>query len=101
MDSLRDLAGRLDEAGGTLAGVARELAYAGPPETAFGVDAPGRLGEVGRALHEQWVAATDSRAREATTTADRLAATAAALRVAATGYADTDDAARRRHDGEA
>ncbi|MFC6018619.1 hypothetical protein ACFP2T_20715 [Plantactinospora solaniradicis] len=101
MNGLRDLAGRLDSAGGNLADLARRLPYSGPGESAFHADGPGRLGEVGRALHRQWVTALDNRARELAATAERLTDTAAALRVAAREYADTDDAARRRHSGEA
>lgn len=97
MDGLRDIAGRLDSAGGALAELARRLPYAEPAGSAFNADGPGRLGEVGRALHRQWLTALDNRARELTTTAERLADTAVALRAAAGEYADTDDAARRRH----
>lgn len=101
MDSLRKLADRLDDAGGDLAELARRLPYVGPGERAFAVDGPGRLGEVGRALHRQWLVALDNRTRELTGAAERLADTAAALRTAETEYADRDDTVRRRHAGEA
>lgn len=99
MDALRDLAARLDSAGGNFADLARRLPYSGPGQSAFHADGPGRLGEIGRALHRQWVTALDNRARELAATAERLTDTAVALRVAAREYADTDDAARRRHLG--
>jgi len=97
VDSLRDLAGRLDEAAATLTAAAGTVAAVGPAGSAFGVDGPGRLGELGRALHGQWAAATDARAREAARAAGLLAETATTLRTTAESYADTDDAARRRH----
>lgn len=96
MDSLYAVAGRLDEAAATLTDAARTVTVLGPPGRAFGVDGPGRLGELGRALHRQWIAAADARAREAVAAAARLADIAATLRVAAASYADTDVAARRR-----
>lgn len=98
MESLRDLAGRLDNASGTLADLARRMPYGGPGEYAFHADGPGRLGEVGRALHRQWLAALDHRTRELAATAERLTDTAAAVRIAATEYADSDDTAQHRHD---
>lgn len=100
MDSPRDVAGRLDEAAANLSTAAATVAAVGPGERAFGVDGPGRLGELGRALHGQWLAATDARVREASGAASLLAETAGALRAAAGAYADVDDAARRRHPEE-
>ncbi|GAA3759940.1 hypothetical protein GCM10022225_51810 [Plantactinospora mayteni] len=101
MDGLRDLAGRLDTAGGSLADLARRLPYAGPDGSAFAADEPGRLGEVGGILHRQWSTALDNRARELLATAERLTDTGTALRVAATGYADSDAAAYHRRPEEA
>jgi hypothetical protein len=101
VDSLRALAGRLDEAAATLTAAAHTVAVAGPPYPAFPVDAPGRLADLGHALHEQWAAATEARAREAAALAVRLTDAAATLRLVAANYADTDDAARRRHPEEA
>jgi hypothetical protein len=97
VDTLRKLAGRLDEAAATVTAVAHQVEAAGPPHPAFGADGPGWPGELGRALHEQWLAATGARAREAAATAARLADVATAVHVAATGYAETDHAARHRH----
>ncbi len=96
MESLRALAARLDEASATLAAVAHAATVAGPAPTAFGADGPGRPGDLGRALHRQWVTATDNRAREARAAAARFAAAASAIRDAADRYADTDAAARHR-----
>ncbi|MEQ4303809.1 hypothetical protein ABNF97_20920 [Plantactinospora sp. B6F1] len=101
MDGLRDLAGRLDVTGGSLADLARRLRYAGPDEAAFGADGPGRLGEVGGILHRQWSAALDNRARELLATAERLADTGTALRIAEAAYADSDAAAHHRRPEEA
>ncbi|KAB1161006.1 hypothetical protein AB0B83_03260 [Micromonospora sp. NPDC049060] len=101
MESLRALAARLDEASETMTAVSRTVTAGDPAQAAFGVDAPGRPGEIGRALHRQWTAATGDRAREAHVAAQRLAAAAAAVRAAADHYADVDRAARHRLTGEA
>ncbi|MFV2101921.1 hypothetical protein [Micromonospora sp. LOL_024] len=100
MDSLRALAGRLDEASATLTALSRSVTASDPAQVAFGTDAPGLPGEIGRALHRQWVAATGDRAREAHSAAAQLAAVAAALREAADRYSDTDTVASRRLIGE-
>ncbi|PZG07225.1 hypothetical protein C1I95_31335 [Micromonospora craterilacus] len=101
MDSLRALASRLDEASATLTALSRSVAAGDPAQVAFGADAPGRPGEIGRALHRQWVAATGDRAREAYAAAAHLASAAAALRQAADQYTDTDSVVSRRLVGEA
>ncbi|MFI7518995.1 hypothetical protein [Micromonospora globbae] len=101
MDALRALAARLDEAAATLTTLSHTVTANDPPQAAFGADAPGRPGEIGRALHRQWTAATDNRAREARAAAGRLGAAAAAVREAAEHYADADLGARRRLAGEA
>ncbi|SCL24701.1 hypothetical protein GA0070616_2965 [Micromonospora nigra] len=100
MDVLRTLAGRLDEAAADLSGVSRAVTAGDPPQVAFGADAAGRPGEIGRALHRQWVEATGDRAREAHAAAAQLAAAANAVRSTADHYADTDAGARRRLLGE-
>ncbi|RKN48437.1 hypothetical protein [Micromonospora endolithica] len=100
MEDLRGLATRLDLAGETLAGLSRTVTSADPAQAAFGADTPGRPGEIGRALHRQWTAATGDRAREAHTAAHRLAAAASAVREAADRYTEVDRAARRRLAGE-
>ncbi|MEU7612365.1 hypothetical protein [Micromonospora sp. NPDC049204] len=100
MDTLGALSARLDEASATLTTIAHTVTASDPAQAAFGADAPGRPGEIGRALHRQWVTATDDRAREAHTAAGRLAAAAAAVREAADRYAEVDRAARRRLAGE-
>ncbi|MFG1954282.1 hypothetical protein [Micromonospora sp. NPDC048830] len=96
MDEMRALAARLDEASETLDGLARAVTATDPPHPAFGVHAPGRPGEIGRALHRRWTAATGDRAREASAAAARLTAAASAVRSAADRYAGVDDSARLR-----
>ncbi|MGB2568825.1 hypothetical protein ACPFP2_10285 [Micromonospora citrea] len=100
MDTLRALAARLEEASATLAVLSRTVTAADPAHPAFGADAPGRPGEIGRALHRQWTAATGDRAREASAASARLAAAASAVRSAADHYASADDTVRRRLPGE-
>ncbi|WP_374757204.1 hypothetical protein, partial [Micromonospora chalcea] len=53
METLRALAARLDEAGATLATLARTVTATDPPHPAFGAHAAGRPGEVGRAAAGQ------------------------------------------------
>ncbi|WP_412540804.1 hypothetical protein R8Z50_34300 [Longispora sp. K20-0274] len=65
-------------------------AVAAPGPADFGADAPGALGELGRAVHAQWAAALAARAAEEAAQRDRLAATADDLRTAAGRYATTD-----------
>ncbi|SDZ35223.1 hypothetical protein SAMN05444365_11117 [Micromonospora pattaloongensis] len=101
MESLRQYAGRLDDAAATLAGAARAIVDLAPPASAVGCNAPGRLGEVGRALHATAVTAATARGREAEVLAARLADAATGLRAVADGYAETDAAARRRLSGQA
>lgn len=101
MESLHRVADRWDETAETLDTVARRVTQTDPPPPAFGIDAPGRLAEVGYALREQWLAAAVARQRETAELASRVGAAAAALRAAATGYADADRAARRRLTTEA
>lgn len=96
MDSLHETARRLEAAAETLTDAARTVPLLGPPGAAFGVGGPGRLGELGRAMHDQWIAAADARIREAAAVAAGFADLAAALRVAAVSYADTDVVAGRR-----
>lgn len=101
MDSLRDLAGRIDEATEPLTELARRLPYVGAAGDALHADGPGRPGEIGRALRRQWETILDDRVRELAGAADRLTDTAAALRTAAERYADSDDAAEQRFRGGA
>ncbi|MEU6202347.1 hypothetical protein ABZ814_01970 [Micromonospora musae] len=101
MDALRALAARLDEATVALTTLSHTVTANDPPQAAFGADAPGRPGEIGRALHRQWTAATDSRSREARVAAGRLTAAASAVREAADHYVDVDRGVRRRLAGEA
>jgi hypothetical protein len=91
-----ELAARVDAIGAALGGHGRRLADAGPGPAAFGGDGPGRVGEVGRALHRQWSAALVAREREAAAHGARLGEFGAALRSVADAYREVDDAARRR-----
>ncbi|GAB3947885.1 hypothetical protein [Micromonospora vulcania] len=100
MDTLHALSARLDEASATLIALSHSVTASDPAQAAFGADAPGRPGELGRALHRQWTAATEDRAREARAAAGRLAAAATAVREAADRYGEVDRAARRRLTGE-
>ncbi len=101
MDALSRLAGRLDDVAATLAGAERVLPLADPGPAALGAAAPGRPGEIGRALHARLAEALGARTREAAGAARRLADAADTLRGAAARYADVDDAVRRRHEREA
>jgi hypothetical protein len=92
------LADRFDGAGDRLSAGAAALADADPGAGAFGADAPGRLGAVGRLLHVRWSAALTSRAREAAAHGARLAAVADGLRTAAGRYQEAEDAAHGRHE---
>ncbi|MDG4833831.1 hypothetical protein O7627_31645 [Solwaraspora sp. WMMD1047] len=96
METLTELARRLDRSAETLPTAARAIGHTGPTPEAFGADGPGRLAEVGRALHEQWLSAAVARTREAEAFAARLAETAATLRAVAECYTNADDTARRR-----
>jgi hypothetical protein len=99
MDSLAELAAGLDRAAQTMARAGATLAALDPGSVTFGAAAPGRLGETGRALHAHLAGAIAARSREAAAAGARLADTAQALRWAAAGYLDVDDAQRRRLTG--
>ncbi|GAA4438126.1 hypothetical protein [Phytohabitans houttuyneae] len=96
MDSLRELAAGFDEAATALTAAGRRLAHLEPPASSFGAGGPGRLGEVGRALHRQWLDAFGARGREAAVASTRLADAASALRAIAADYSDVDETARTR-----
>ncbi len=92
MEALQRLADRLEEAAAVFAG-ARPDAH--EPGSAW-EERPGAPGEVTAALQRQLGAALHARTREASAVATRLGGLAAELRVAATGYASTDESARWR-----
>ncbi|GIH12398.1 type VII secretion target [Rugosimonospora africana] len=92
-----ELAGRIGALGDEVSGAADRLGRTDPGPEAFAGDASGRLGELGRALHAQWRAALAAREREAAAAGARLTDLAGALRTAADGYRDAEDAAHRRH----
>ena len=100
MEELRGLADRIDEAAAAVGSAAGRLDGLDEGAGAFAADAPGRVGELGHALHAQWVGALAARAREATAAETRLAETASALRTVDAGYADSDAVAARRLAGE-
>ena len=94
------LADRLERAGDRLTAAAAGLTDLDLGAAAFGADQPGRLGEVGRALHHRWSTALTARAREAAAHGARLTAGADLLRVAAQRYRDAEAAAESRHQAE-
>lgn len=87
---LAQAAGRLRDASDALAGAAVHLARQDPGPAPFGAPGPGRLGELGAALHRIWSAAVEARAREAAVNGARLATVADAVARAASGYAAAD-----------
>jgi hypothetical protein len=93
---LHDTSARLTDAGAALAAVAAALPHADPGAAAFGADATGRFGDLGRDLHRGLVTALDARAREARAAEARLAELADAVARAGTAYDDADHAARAR-----
>jgi hypothetical protein len=93
---LHDLAARLAGAGADLGSVAVALPGADPGAAAFGADATGRFGDLGRDLHRCCVAALDARAREARAVEARLADLADAVTRAGAAYDDADHAAQAR-----
>jgi hypothetical protein len=88
---LDDLADRIDTAGDALAGASTTMTLADPGARAFGGDAAGALGELGRALHRQFTGALATRGREAAAHGARLADTAQAVRLVAGGYRGIED----------
>lgn len=92
-----ELAGRIGALGDDVSAAAARLGRTDPGPAAFAGDGPGRLGELGRALHARWSAALAAREREASAAGARLTDLAGALRTAADGYRDVEDAARQRH----
>jgi hypothetical protein len=94
------LADRLERAGDRVAGGAAALADSDPGAGAFGADASGRLGELGRMLHHRLGAALTSRAREGAAHGARLTDAADLLRAAAERYRDAEAGAEDRHDIE-
>jgi hypothetical protein len=94
------LADRLEGAGNRLTAGAGALADIDPGAAAFGADQPGRLGAVGRLLHQRCSAALGGREREAAAHGARLVDAADLLRTAAARYEGTDAEARSRNEIE-
>lgn len=97
--SLHELSRSAEQAGADLTGAAAILGRLDPCDSELPVTLPGRLGELARAMQAQVAGAVAARAREATAHGARFAEAAAALRLVAAGYADTDAQARRRQEG--
>ena len=97
---ISQLADRLEGAGNRLAAGAGALADTDPGAAAFGADQPGRLGAVGRLLHQRCSVALGGREREAAAHGARLVDAADMLRTAASRYESADAAARARNDPE-
>lgn len=91
------LADRFDGAGDRLGASSAALADTDPGSHAFGGEAPGRLGEVGRMLYQTWNAALTSRSREAAAHAARLSDVADGLHAVERRYHDVETAAHARH----
>ncbi|GAA2630849.1 hypothetical protein GCM10010399_73570 [Dactylosporangium fulvum] len=91
---LDDLAGRLEAAGDELAGASTTMGLIDPGARTLGGDGAGGLGELGRALHRQLTTAVTARGREAAEHGARLADTAQAVRLVASGYRGADEEAR-------
>src|SRR4051794_39455448 len=99
---LHELTTRLAAAGAELAATAAALPGSDPGPAAFGADATGALGELGRELRGGYLAALDARVREAAAHAARLSAAADAIARARSGYAEADaDAIARARSGYA
>ncbi|HET8641837.1 MAG TPA: hypothetical protein VFM37_07855 [Pseudonocardiaceae bacterium] len=95
--SLRELASQIDASSQVLAGASVRVSDLVPPPAAFGADAPGRLGELGRALHAQVAAALAARSREAAAHGARLGDVAEMLRWVGASYAEAEESAQLRH----
>jgi hypothetical protein len=96
-EALTGTAAALRLAGEQLAEAGATVAQHDPGPSAFGAEGAGELGQVGRALYQQWRQALENRAREASLHGERFDQVAEAVSRAAGGYADIDHAARRRH----
>ena len=87
---LDSAARRVDEVGVELVDVARRLRVTHPPAAAFGADASGALGDLGRALAAQSAAAITARAAEATALGGAASALATTVIRATAAYRETD-----------
>ena len=94
------LSARLEQAADTLSTMDRRMPDRTLTAGVFGADDIGAPGRLGRELFAHWTAVLTARSTEAASAAARLAEVAASVRVTATAYAETDDAARRRFQRE-
>ena len=92
---IEDLVDRMDAAGDALAGASTTLSLSEPGARAFGADAAGGAGELGRALPREFATALAARGREAAAHGARLADTAQALRLVADSYRGAEDETKR------
>jgi hypothetical protein len=92
-----ELAHRVNALAEEVAGAAARLGLADPGARAFGVDGPGRLGELAGDLHGLWAGALAAREREAAGQGARLTDLAGGLRRAADGYREAEQGAHHRH----
>lgn len=90
VEGLVSFANRVLAGSDALAAVAPRLTGHDPGHQALGGEAPGRLGELCRQLHNQLAGALSARGREATAHGDRLLRTAVDLGRIAADYADVD-----------
>jgi hypothetical protein len=94
---LPDLARRMGNLAGDLAGTPGRLAQVDPGPAAFAGNGTGSLAALGQGLHRQLVAALAARGREATVHGARLAELGDRLLRAAEGYRLAEDAVQRQH----
>jgi hypothetical protein len=92
-----ELAHRVTALAEEVAGAAARLGLADPGARAFGVDSPGRLGELAGDLHGLWAGGLAAREREAAGQGARLTDLAGALRRTADGYREAEQGAHERH----
>lgn len=96
---LHDIAARLGLAADEMGEAASRLADLDPGGRGYGAQAPGRVGELGRALHADGTAALIARCREATALSARLSDSAQAVLAVAAAYRDAERAAYGRNQG--
>ncbi|GAB1644674.1 hypothetical protein [Krasilnikovia sp. MM14-A1259] len=93
---MESIADRLDDAADRLATVDRNVPGLAVATGAFAAEEAGLPGRLGRALYAHWSAVLAARSREAAEAAAALTDMAHHLRATEQGYAEVDDAVRRR-----
>jgi hypothetical protein len=94
---IEELAARIAGLGAGVTESGAGLRLADPGARALPTDAPGRLGELGRAMHDRLAGALAAREREAAGHGARLGRLGTALGAAASGYRAAEDGAHQRH----